>query len=124
MFVEFVGRAEVFEFAVVQHCHVVGERQGLRAVVRDHQSGDAAFSLNFPQFFADRRAAPGVERRERLVKEQNARIRRQGAGDGDALLLTAREFVRAALGKRFESHEREHFSHAFPSGLGRPKGRP
>src|SRR3546814_8079250 len=35
-----------------------------------------------------------VQRRGRLVADQELRPVRQGAGDGDALALTAREFVR------------------------------
>ena len=36
----------------------------------------------------------GVERRRGLVKEHDVRIHRQGAGDGNALLLAARELAR------------------------------
>ena len=41
-------------------------------------------------------AGEGVQRRERFVEEEHARVRHEGAGDGDALLLPAREFPRPA----------------------------
>ena len=42
------------------------------------------------------RSRLGVERRGRLVEQQQRRVAQQGAGDGDALALAARE-ARAAL---------------------------
>ena len=49
-----------------------------------------------PQVALDDLLALGVERRGRLVEDQDARIADQRAGDGDALALAARE-VGAAL---------------------------
>ena len=42
-------------------------------------------------------ANEGVERRERLVEEENARLDREGLRERDALLHAARELVRVAL---------------------------
>src|SRR5437899_150207 len=42
-------------------------------------------------------AAAGIEVSGRLVGEQNQRLARHGARDGDALLLTARELAREVL---------------------------
>ena len=36
----------------------------------------------------------GIKRRRGLIKEHHMRIHRQGAGDGNALLLAARELAR------------------------------
>jgi hypothetical protein len=44
------------------------------------------------------RPREGVERRERLVEEQHLRGGHEGAGDGDALLLPARQLPRPAAG--------------------------
>ena len=41
-----------------------------------------------------------VERRGRLVEQQQFWFQQQGAGDGDALALAARELVRIAVGDR------------------------
>ena len=45
----------------------------------------------------DRAAGAGVELAGRLVGEQEGGLIGEGAGDGDALLLAAGEFVRAVL---------------------------
>src|SRR5437868_6688343 len=46
--------------------------------------------------FLDQPLAFGVERRGRLVEQQDRRLAQQGAGDGDALALATRE-ARAVL---------------------------
>ena len=44
-------------------------------------------------------AQPGVERGERLVEQDHRRLRREGPGERDALLLAAGELVRAAVAR-------------------------
>ena len=44
------------------------------------------------------RPREGVEGRERLVEEQHLRSGHEGAGDGDTLLLPARQLPRPAAG--------------------------
>ena len=44
-------------------------------------------------------AGERIERRERLVHQQNVRIEQQRAGDGDALLHAAGEFINPLGGK-------------------------
>ena len=46
----------------------------------------------------DLRLDRDVERRHRLVADEQARLERQRAGDADALALAAGELVRVALG--------------------------
>src|SRR5258708_5730772 len=48
----------------------------------------------------DLRLHAHVDGRGRLVEEDEARLQRQGAGDGDALALAAGEFVRVAFARR------------------------
>jgi hypothetical protein len=87
--VELVRRAELFQAALVQERHTVAEVERLLLLVRDQQGGDA----DPPQ--GRRELAPGaltqrrVEVRQRLVEQQHARLRREGAGERHALLLPA-----------------------------------
>src|SRR5205823_8175084 len=48
-----------------------------------------------------------VDPRERLVEEQDGRLLDEGAGDEDALALTARELSELRVGELGESHARE-----------------
>jgi hypothetical protein len=45
---------------------------------------------------------PGVEVRERLVEQQHPRLEHERAGDGDALLLAARQLAGQSLAERRE----------------------
>ncbi len=47
----------------------------------------------------------GIERAERLVEQQHARLHRQGAGQRDALTLAARELRGIAVGQPVELHQ-------------------
>ena len=49
-----------------------------------------------------------VERRGRLVEQQNVRVRHEHGGDRDALLLAAGELIRRPLGELGDVEEREH----------------
>ena len=63
------------------------------------------------------RLGRGVERRHRLVGDDDARVGGEGAGDGDALALPARELERVAAGDRpAEAHLLEHLRHALVIG--------
>jgi hypothetical protein len=66
-------------------------------VVSDEDRSDVKPSLQRADFFAQRHADSRVERRERLVEQQDLRVRRERAGERDALLLAARELVRIAM---------------------------
>jgi hypothetical protein len=49
----------------------------------------------------------GVERAERLVEQQHARLDRQSAGQRDALPLAARQLVRIAVAQPVELNQLE-----------------
>ena len=53
-----------------------------------------------------------VERRQGLVHEQDARLEDDGAGERDALALTARELVDVAGAELAELDQLEHLLHA------------
>ena len=57
----------------------------------DHHQSRAGLGAAGEQQFDDRLAGGGVEIAGRLVREQQRRARGKRAGDGDALLLAARQ---------------------------------
>ena len=73
--------------------------------------------LDRADFFAQRNADLGVERRQRLVEQQQLGLRRQCARQRDALLLTAGELVRVAVAELRQLDDLEHLRDALV-GLG------
>ena len=64
-----------------------------------------------------------VERRQGLVHEQDARLEDDGAGERDALALTARELIDVAGAELAELDELEHLLNAIGDfRLARPRG--
>ena len=59
-------------------------------------------------FLAQRHAHLGVERRQRLVEQQQLRLRRQRAGERHALLLAAGELVGIAVAELRQLDDAEH----------------
>ena len=71
-------------------------------IVADEEIGQPEPLLQVAHQIEDLRLHRDVERAGRLVADQELRLARQGAGDGDALPLAAGEFVRVllAVGRR------------------------
>src|SRR4051812_38472765 len=65
--------------------------------VRDEEVGEAQALLKVEQEIQHRRLHRNVERRYRLVADQDLGLHRQRPRDGDALPLTAGELVRITL---------------------------
>ena len=63
-------------------------------VVGDEQVAEALLVLQLAQELDDLRLHREVERRRRLVEQDEFGLERDGAGDGDALALAAGELVR------------------------------
>ena len=66
-------------------------------VVRDEEVGQAELVLKVLEQVDDLRLHRDVERGHRLVGDDQLRLQRKGAGDTDALALTAGELVRVAV---------------------------
>ena len=103
-----IQRARLADFLqppAVHDADAVRHAEGFVLIVRHEHRRDADGALNLadraPQLFADLR----VERAERLVEQQHARLVRQRASERDALLLTARELARQALVVALERDE-------------------
>ena len=89
--------ADFDDLAEIHHGDAVTDVLDDGDVVRDEQIGEAELLLQIAQEVDDLRLHRDVERRHRLVADDEARIERQGAGDADPLALTAGEFVRVAV---------------------------
>jgi formate/nitrite transporter len=73
----------------VHHRHPVGHRERLVVVVRDIYGRGAGRAHDVGELGSQPLAQRGVQRGQRLVEQKEARRRREGAGQGHPLLLTA-----------------------------------
>lgn len=71
----------------LHHCHVV----------RDEQVGKAELLLKFDHQIDDLRLDGNIQRRDRLVGDDDLRRQRQGASDAQALALAAGKFMRVTV---------------------------
>ena len=117
------GRAHLLDAAAVHHRDVVGDRERLFLVVRDVERRDPELELDAPDLLAQLHAHLCVERRERLVEEQHARLDRERARERDALLHAAGELMRIAVARVPEADELEQLARRASrrSALSRPR---
>ena len=88
---------ELDQPAEVHHADLVADVPHHRQVVRDEQVGQAALALQVLHDVQHLRLHRDVERRGRLVADEELRLRGQRTCDRDALSLPARELVRELL---------------------------
>src|ERR1022692_674381 len=100
LLVHLVRAAELDDLAVAHDRQPVGHGQRLLLVVRDIEEGDADLLLQRLQLDLQRPAQLGVQRAERLVKQQHRRLQHERPGQRDPLLLAAGQLSGAALGER------------------------
>ena len=77
--------------------HAVGDVAHDVQVVRDEDVGEPELALQVLEQVEDLRLHRDVERRDRLVADDQLRVDRERAGDADALALAAGELVREAV---------------------------
>ncbi len=80
---------------MVHDGQAIGHRERLFLVVGDVQERDSDLLLECAQFDLEGAAQLGIERTQRLVEQQDGRTKDERPGERDALLLAARELVRA-----------------------------
>ena len=121
MVIDFLGRADLLDPALVHHDDAVGELERLFLIVGDEDAGDVDLVVQPPQPSAQFLAHLGVERAEGLVEQQHLRLDRERARQGDALALAAGELRGIAVGEAVELHELQQLVHARADlGFGRP----
>jgi hypothetical protein len=89
-----VARAKLHQLAQAQHRHAVRDLGHHAEVVGDEQHARAVACLQFRDQAQDLRLRGDIQRRGRLVGDQQRRIEHQRHRDHDALALAARELVR------------------------------
>ena len=104
--------------APVHHVDLVGDVPRAREVVRDVEERDVLALLELADEVQDPEPDRHVEHRDRLVREHDLGLDRQGPRDRDALPLASRELVRVLLGDgggRDEPDRLEQLEHARPT---------
>ncbi len=107
------GVAGLHHLAMAQDGDAIGHLGHDREIVRDQQQAHAVFCDKVAQEVEDLRLQHHVERRRRLVGDQQLRLQRAGDGDDDALALAAGQFVRIARQREMccrQADPIEHFS--------------
>jgi hypothetical protein len=107
VFVNLARRGNLQQPAVLEHGHAVGHHQCFFLVVRDQQRGGVEALLNGADLVAQVAAHAGVQRRQRLVEQQRARVDGQCARQRHALLLPARKLCNRALRVVAQPHDVE-----------------
>ena len=110
------GDADLLDLAAVHDGDAVGDRERLLLVVGDVDRRDPELELDAADLLAQLDAHLRVERRERLVEQQHARLDRERPRERDALLHAARELVRIALAGVGEPDELEQLARPGPAG--------
>ena len=95
--VEELRAADLDDAADVHDRDPVGDLADHREVVRDEDVGEVELVLEALQQVQDLRLHRDVERRDRLVADDQLRLERERARDADPLPLAARELVRVAV---------------------------
>jgi hypothetical protein len=92
---------------------MVGDVLDHSQIVRDEDVGQPKPVLQLAQEVEDLRADRDVQRRDRLIADDQFWFDRERAGDGDALALAAGEFVRITpLEPRLEADQSQDFRDA------------
>ena len=94
--VERLGRSDFDQLSQVHHGHPVTGMGDGGQIVGDEQIGQVELRLQFFQEVEDLRLDRHVERRDRLVADDELRMQHQRPGDRDPLPLAAAEGVRVA----------------------------
>ena len=82
--------------AKIHYEHPMAHGSNNRQVMADKNDRQASLLLYLPKQIENLFAHGPVQRRDRLVANQYFRLENQGARDGNALRLPARQFVRVA----------------------------
>ena len=109
--IDLLRRPFLHQPAVAQDADAVAHRQRFFLVVGDEDRGDADLALDALQLDLHVDAQRLVERAERLVEQQHARLGDDGAGQRHALALAAGKLVRPAAAELAELDEVERALH-------------
>jgi hypothetical protein len=108
---DLLGRSDLHDPPGVDDGDAVGQRQRFLAVVRHIHRSDSDSLLQCAKLVAQLEAHLVIEIRHRLVEQQQARIDRKRATQGDALPLPARKLRHRARPEILELQQFEHLGH-------------
>ena len=108
--INFAWRTDLLDLARRHDGNAVRHGQRFFLIVRDENEGDAGFGLKALQLDLHFLAQFVIECRERLVKQQDFRLRGKRSGKCDTLLLAAGNLAGLAIGHRLHLDELEHGS--------------
>ena len=93
----------------------IRDREGFGLVVSHEQSRDPEPLLKLADLGSQLCPNEGVERRQRFVEQQHARLDRERSCESDALLHAAGELVRVAVPGVAEADELEQVRYSLPA---------
>ena len=102
LLVERGGRRVLLDAAVAHQHHLVRHGHRLDLIMRDVQHGHAEAALQCADFAPHLDTQLGVEVRQRLIHQADARLRHDGAAERHTLLLPAGELRRLAFEQPIE----------------------
>ena len=105
--VDLLGRADLLDPALAHHRDPVAHRERLFLIVGHEDEGDADLALDALQLELHGLAELEVQRAERLVEQQGARIVHESPRERDPLLLTTGELRGLPLGEVTEADDVE-----------------
>ena len=105
-------RADLLDAAAIHDHHAVGDLQRLLLVVRDEHRRHVDLVVQVAQPAPQLLADLGIERAERLVEQQDARLDGERAGKRHALALAAGKLARIAVGQPLELDQIEQLLNA------------
>src|SRR5512138_2458687 len=91
---ELRGWASFGDISVVHQYNLVRQRRDLLNVMFNNDEGQTVLFLQIGQDLENKILSQRVEHRSRLIQDHNAGFHCQNTGNGDALFLTSRDFVR------------------------------
>ncbi len=97
----FFGGADLNDFSAAHHGDTVTEIAHHRHGMRDEEVGKAEVALKFFEQVHDLRADADIERRDRLVTDNEFWTQDQGAGNADALALASGKLMGIAAQSGF-----------------------
>ncbi len=110
--VDLLRLADLLHAAPEHHGDLVDEAERLFLVVGNKDGSGARGAQDAAHLGADAHTQAGVKVGERLVEQHQIGFGSEGAGEGDALLLAAAEFVGQAAFEAAEAHHGGHLRHA------------
>ena len=109
--IEPMGRIPLLHAATADHADPVADGKGFLLVVRHQDRRRVRRLQDLPHLQPQLLAQAGIQARERLVQQQQGRLRRQRPCQRHPLLLTAGQLMRITAGLRLQMRQTQHLVH-------------